>query len=148
MMPGTKPFTHSHSFSSQHNLLGTYYRHYLHLTDKETEAHTGQCLAQVHSAGSAKPGLHSASGFFEMLSTDLKDIYGEDTDTYKAKDVGCMNGFSSGHFPSFPHRNSNQRTIEKTSPTKYTWFFPFYIYWVSEWVKLLSRVQVFVTHGL
>ena len=65
MMPGTKPFTHSHSFSSQHNLLGTYYRHYLHLTDKETEAHTGQCLAQAHSAGSAKPGLHSASGFFD-----------------------------------------------------------------------------------
>ena len=64
MMPGTKPFTHSHSFSSHHNLLGTHYHHYPHLTGKETEAHTGQRLAQARSAGGAKPGLHSASGFW------------------------------------------------------------------------------------
>ena len=46
---------------------------------------------------------------------DLKDIYGKDTYICKVKDVGHMNGFSSGNFPSFPHRNSNQRTIGKTS---------------------------------
>ena len=46
---------------------------------------------------------------------DLKDIYVEDTYICKVKDVGRMNGFSSGHFPSFPHRNSNQRTFGKTS---------------------------------
>ena len=65
---------------------------------------------------------------------DLKDIYGKDTYICKVKDVGHMNGFSSGNFPSFPHRNSNQRTIGKTSQLDIPDSFLFIsTEWVSEW---------------
>ena len=97
-----KPFAHSNSFSSYHNPLGMHCHHYPHLTDKETEAHTGQYLAQLHWVGKCKARTILCIWLLPCC------LYGFERHLWLRRvyiqSEGCfINAFSSGHFPLYLH---------------------------------------------